>query len=139
MDDNYGVVNSLFNEFPDFLKNKNVYDAMIISVNHSKPRGYTFTQLLKYFTEDVILKNNITFDDFYNQRKGKKLREIIYTRTYLVMFLKDKGYTLPEISRMINISWHIVRRCYLDFDKYMEDERFELGYNDFLILSRKYF
>lgn len=139
MDENYDVVNSIFNEFPDFLKNKNVYDAMVTSVNHSKPRGYTFTQLLKYFIQDVIQKNNITFDDFYNQRKGKKLKAIVYVRTYFVMFLKEKGYTLPEISKMLNISWHIVRRCYLDFDLYMDDERFEIGYNEFVILSRKYF
>ena len=135
----YDEINSIFAEFPDYLKNKNVYESMINSANEDKERGYTFSQLLRFFISDILTKHGLSEEDFKNQSKGRKVRAITYIRAWMVMFLREKGYTLPEISKMLDISWHIVRRCYLDFDMLMDDERFEIGYNKFIVTSRKYF
>ena len=87
----YDTINVIFNELPDYLKNKRVYESFISSVDDDRPRGYSFSQLLGFFIIDVLDKNGITNEDFRNQKKGRKIRSIIYVRYGYIVTGKQIG------------------------------------------------
>lgn len=133
------IINNSFNELPSFMKTKYVYDAMLKCSNKKPHKLTSIKTIIELFIEDAIVFFNVSKSDFCNSNKGRKKKMATDLKLFFIVFLTNKGYTLHEISVILNTKYFALWMLSIKFNEKNENDKFNDDFNKFLILSNKYF